>query len=146
MATLVPKLCWKCKQEKPLTEFGKDKSRPDGLNNRCLPCSRAYCNEYARKNPEGVLRRSLRQHGITLEQYNEMIESQHGLCASCGNPEPTEKRLQVDHDHDCCPGTFSCGQCIRALVCSRCNKTMGDAHDSIVVLRQCIAYLERWES
>lgn len=34
------KRCSKCKCEKPLSEFGKHKARPDGLTVYCLPCKR----------------------------------------------------------------------------------------------------------
>jgi len=36
------KRCYKCGQAKALCEFGKDKSRKDGLHNRCKLCVKAY--------------------------------------------------------------------------------------------------------
>jgi hypothetical protein len=35
------KTCSKCKEKKPLEEFSKDKSRPDGKEPRCKLCNRA---------------------------------------------------------------------------------------------------------
>ena len=40
------KKCSRCKAVKPLTEFYKDKSRKDGLQPRCKPCSKAVVKEY----------------------------------------------------------------------------------------------------
>jgi len=57
---------------------------------------------------------------ITSEQYEAMLSAQHGACAICERPE-TGRRLAVDHDKKCCPGKYSCGRCVRALLCRACN-------------------------
>jgi hypothetical protein len=61
-----------------------------------------------------------RRHGITREQRDALYERQAGKCAGCSAPFPDEE-LQIDHDHGCCPGKWSCGMCIRGLVCQSCN-------------------------
>lgn len=35
------------------------------------------------------------------------------------------RAAMVDHDHDCCPGGWSCGRCVRGLICSECNVLEG---------------------
>jgi hypothetical protein len=34
-------------------------------------------------------------------------------------------RIHIDHDHRCCPGERSCGQCIRGLSHDHCNRELG---------------------
>lgn len=46
------KRCSHCKSEKPETEFGKDKSRRDGLNHSCLACCRKASAKIRERNPE----------------------------------------------------------------------------------------------
>src|SRR6266480_7323269 len=38
-----------------------------------------------------------KQYGITNEDYDVMLQSQNGVCASCSGP-PTRKYFEVDHD------------------------------------------------
>lgn len=88
--------------------------------------------------------RNIRRYGLTIDQYHEMLEEQNYSCKICGMPDLTfRKRLSVDHDHLCCPGTTSCGKCVRGLLCHRCNAGLGSAKDSIEILQKMIDYLKK---
>jgi len=95
------------------------------------------CKEYSPHNKkyndsyDGTLRRTF---GITLEQYNEMYDSQGGCCAICGKPDEVEgRRLAVDHDH----GTGR----VRALLCGKCNRGLGSFQDNFDILARATRYL-----
>ncbi|MCJ7828710.1 MAG: endonuclease VII domain-containing protein [Dehalococcoidia bacterium] len=67
-----------------------------------------------------------RKFNITIEQYEQMFESQNGCCAICGKLEVIENkygiiRLAVDHDHKT--------DKIRGLLCVRCNVKLGILED-----------------
>ena len=117
---------WKCKTC-PETDIEKK------CKNKLI-CKRCHCeNVLARqKTPEGkaTLRRArwMYLYGITEEQYDALLEAQGGGCAICNRTQEENfggRYLSVDHDHACCPGKRSCGQCIRGLLCHRCNNNMG---------------------
>lgn len=59
--------------------------------------------------------------GITNHDYKVMLAAQDGTCAICDRSCKTGRRLSVDHDHACCPGRKSCGDCVRGLLCYTCN-------------------------
>jgi hypothetical protein len=86
---------------------------------------------------------NLRKKGLDMESYSILEKSQNGVCAICKNSEKYNKRLSVDHDHSCCPGTKTCGKCTRGLLCSICNKTLGMAKDDIKILQSMINYLQK---
>jgi len=54
--------------------------------------------------------------------------------------------MAVDHDHKCCPGKTSCGQCVRGLLCWNCNDTLATFRDNPEKLRGLAHYLENWPS
>src|SRR5690606_11857913 len=60
------------------------------------------------------------RYGITEEHYDNLIAEQGNACAVCKTPFDDKVRPNVDHDHNCCPGTRSCGNCLRGLLCSHC--------------------------
>jgi recombination endonuclease VII len=83
-------------------------------------------------NPEAMLDRkfvaAIEKHGLSLDDYLGMDAAQLGTCAmpDCDRTEPGGSgRWHIDHDHDCCPGTYSCGKCVRGLLCMRCNVELG---------------------
>jgi hypothetical protein len=51
----------------------------------------------------------------------------------------------MDHDHRHHPGRMGCPECVRGMTCNRCNNILRLAQDDPTVLRQAIAYLDRWE-
>jgi DNA-directed RNA polymerase subunit RPC12/RpoP len=76
----------------------------------------------------------MKDHGITEEYYQRLLEFQLGRCAICGN-KPRSKRLAVDHNHI----TGS----IRGLLCKNCNyRILGGVRDSVVTLQIAINYLK----
>lgn len=84
---------------------------------------------------------NLRKYGMTMDDYMDMEEEQNKVCKICEEPEKHKKRLSVDHDHSCCPGITSCGKCIRGLLCSNCNRVLGQVNDNKVLLQKMIDYL-----
>lgn len=71
-------------------------------------------------------------YGISLEDYDVMLERQNGACAICGR-KPNE-RLAVDHCH--ATGT------VRGLLCAKCNSGLAFYQDNPERLLAAIAYLE----
>jgi CHASE3 domain sensor protein len=111
---------------------------------------RATARQYLRDNPEyaetarvrarvamdrkrmadPVLRRK-------LEIYEYLVKLQGGdHCAICKVVrDPSKKRLAIDHDH--------VTDEIRGLLCSRCNRAIGNSREGIEWLQSALAYLER---
>lgn len=120
------RLCTRCEIIKPIAEMVKSKNLPLGVRPHCNSCRTA---EAKLQNPNGRRRRGITDHGLTEEQYNIILNQQNGQCAICkstdagknrnGNP----ARMAIDHDHSCCPGLYSCGKCVRGLLCGSCNRS-----------------------
>jgi hypothetical protein len=126
-------------------------SRPKGIP--CSPEHKTAISEALKgvaKNPTGILIiRSItyrkadlkRYHGKTIEQYQQDLDSQGGVCAICGNPPKGGEVLVYDHNHECCGGKKSCSNCLRKLLCHKCNRALGFFNDSVVLLQRAIEYL-----
>lgn len=75
-------------------------------------------------------------YGISAETYYDMLREQGGLCALCLRPCGTGKRLGVDHSHET--------NRVRALLCMKCNRTIGGFNDDPDLLRKAADYLEKF--
>lgn len=102
--------------------------------------SARYCSEACRKAHAGpmIRRRCMLKtnYGLTLEQYDALLDSQGGVCALCGGDDPGVKGVwHVDHCHD--------SLAVRGLLCSPCNTGLGQFKDRPDVLRRAADYVER---
>lgn len=84
------------------------------------------------------------KYGLTEEDYFDLLFLQDEKCAICGTTEPGYGNyiFSVDHNHKCCIGDFTCGRCIRGLLCTSCNLGLSKFKDDIEILRSAIRYLE----
>ena len=138
------KSCCKCKIDKPLEGFHRNKVTVDGLQKTCKECQSAYSKlphvrdkqkDYYQRTKRAHIDRNLKaQYGISYDEYDVMLEKQKGRCAICGTDNPGGKgRFHVDHCHT--NGT------VRGLLCHHCNTMLGLAKDSAETLNKAISYL-----
>lgn len=132
------KLCKDCQTEKPLSEFYKNNRSKDGLTHYCQPCQTIRIKRTP--NYEANVRQASlkKKYGITLDDYDDLLEKQNGVCGICHLPEPESSRfnyLCVDHDHNT--------GYVRGLLCYNCNTALGKFMDSIDNLRSAIDYLTK---
>lgn len=153
------KFCNKCKRDK---EFGRDRRNPTGYLYTCKDCRKLdrqinrnkdpnfYKKEYV-NNKESYLkyydkdatrrnRRNLflvKKYGITLLDYENLLNEQNFLCKICKTSETSKKKmgLAVDHCHET-------GK-VRGLLCNRCNRALGLFVDNVEILTEAVNYLEK---
>lgn len=127
------KECRKCKTIKSLSEFSTNHHNLDNHSYICIECigrpgtHRGYQLKYL--------------FGITMDDYETILDGQMGVCAICGGMETRKDnkgnicRLAVDHDHD--------NGSVRGILCNACNTGLGRFRDDPDLLRKATNYLER---
>lgn len=148
------KFCTSCNEWKPRNVFSKNKSKGDGLGNRCKECARKYSREYYHRRPEHCKSRHKKYveanrfrsalsnaktyakrkgHAPCNATEKEIGAAFTGYCHTCGVPEADlRKKLCMDHCHE--TGEF------RGWLCSRCNKVLGFLDDSVELLVELLHY------
>lgn len=141
--------CIQCKLSLPLAKFFKNRARKDGISAICSTCSnkrlkhyrathREKCLEVSRRSarawyhtPQGISVRLKTLYGISLDEWQQMANSQGGRCAICGLV--PAKKLNVDHCHKT--------KKVRGLLCQPCNRALGDLRDSPIIAIRAALYL-----
>lgn len=144
------KTCSFCKEIFPATSeyFYKSKKGKFGLKSRCKKCRDDYNKTYRKKNYEKrriseLKSRLFTNFGLSLKNYNKMLEKQNNVCAICGCPEKNKawsgiiKRLSIDHNH-------KTGK-IRGLLCDNCNRGLGYFKENTLILVKTIEYLQQFK-
>jgi len=64
------------------------------------------------------------RYNITVKRLQELLEA-GCYAAGCNATGSGVNGLVIDHDHNCCKGGRSCGNCVRGALCSWHNKYLG---------------------
>lgn len=142
--------CARCKITKSVDKFNKymlkircayciDCRRTSTAKNRARPeAKQKHKDWYIQKyEPTAENNRLQKLYGISLDEYEEMLEKQNYLCAICHQPEQKKRkgrpyRLGIDHCHE--TGT------IRGLLCWRCNCAFGKLRDDPGIIKSALEY------
>lgn len=157
--TVKGKVCIDCKQayDKKYVELNKEKLKAAGLEYRHRADIKnkktLYDKEYREQNKDKKLANRIKRkisgasrtdyrkshfkntYGITIEDYELMLQQQEGKCKICKTTEFTGvgNCLHVDHCH-------ITGK-VRGLLCMKCNNGLGNFKDNIKTLHNAITYL-----
>jgi hypothetical protein len=148
-----------CGGDTPREALHADGRCKDGIAKppKCLPCmdqvrrarNRADMRKRRAANPD-LTRQRYRtwqlksMYGLSLIEYEALLAAQGGVCAICEmDNRSSGKDWHVDHDHDCCPTTPTCGRCNRGILCARCNLMLGMARNSGEILHRASDYLSQ---
>lgn len=136
------KVCIKCGETKDVDLFAKGNKYSDGRRNYCKKCHSKYVTKYIKDNPSKRskynYKRRFKRHGLTQEQYDLLQKKYDGKCHSCKDRDA----INIDHDHSCCPGLYSCGKCVRGVLCSQCNTALGLLNDDAIKIKKLIEYID----
>ena len=125
------KLCINCYEYLNEECFGKNPKTKDGKQPYCRKCI--------------SIRGRYRNYRITEKQFKNLMQQQDNKCAICLSDQPNGNNgWHIDHNHSCCPGFKTCGKCIRGVLCSYCNKALGQFQDSAENLKRAIIYLQKY--
>lgn len=101
-------------------------------------CKSRQCATFKPHNWTGFNREDAiirRQYGISMQEFDALLEFQNGGCAICNKPiTELRRRMNIDHDHDT--------NQVRGILCSGCNTGLGQLGDSVEGLKKALSYLE----
>ena len=129
------KFCNRCGFHKPLNEFHYRNKAKNTRNSECKSCMKERNRNWY--NAADHRRKALKKkYGISLEDYDKMLEEQEHGCKICGSKKSHMKHsdyLCVDHCH-------TTGK-VRGLLCSKCNSAIGLLDEDTNRMRLAIQYL-----
>lgn len=99
--------------------------------------AKAAVKAWQEGNPHKRKAQRLKQYGIALSDFEDMMAMQKGRCAICGFEDTESPKLfpMVDHCH-------KTGR-VRGLLCMSCNQGLGKFKDDVNLLMTAAAYLAK---
>lgn len=144
--------CSECKTYKVWDDF-YPADNAYGRKSRCKACCLNWYSARRSAEPTVSKREKDRKatlwtrYRLTVEEYESYLESVGRVCEMCGSPEVKVNdqgeahSLAVDHDHSCCEGKKTCGECLRGVLCDFCNMALGRVEK--IGLDKIMAYLNK---
>lgn len=123
LPSIPTRICNKCMEVKPITEFHKDKGRRDAL----------------KRHP--VCSKCLRKHNQVVNKIKKNAPPKPNVCECCGRNPDTDSTIRgwaMDHNH------FT--EEFRGWICQTCNIGLGHFKDSVEGLLKAVDYLKKTES
>lgn len=131
------RVCFRCKTEKPITDFYRSNVRY--YQRECIACTkerrqRWWKSELGRRSSANTKLKA--RFGVTIEEYEAMVLAVGGHCQICGvDVSYNGHRLALDHNHQT-------GH-LRGILCKACNAGIGRLKDDPALLRRAADYIER---
>jgi len=131
------KNCSRCKIEKSLDSFSRDKYQQSGYKSACKNCANNDFTMWRSKNLQQARKKDRvkhyqRKYNLSQEQAELLVENRQGVCSICKNVD----NLVVDHCHTTSD--------VRGFICSACNSVLGYSRDNTNTLKAAVQYLEKF--
>lgn len=98
-------------------------------------CKINECNKMAKKKDMCTFHYDSQKGSLlSAESIAEMKKTGCNVCGSFS-------RLTLDHDHSCCPVGRSCTNCVRGILCHKCNTAAGLLDDDSERMIALSAYI-----
>lgn len=84
------KICYKCRVDKPLSDYNKNKCRKDGCQSWCKECNQKRSRQYYADNQDQhklYIRTRSKKLRLALRLWIEELKAQEG-CKVCGEADP----------------------------------------------------------
>jgi hypothetical protein len=105
---------------------------------RCYDCTKIHERKrYVEGGGKDKVReRNMKESfGLTIAEYDKLVEIHQNGCAICRRPDKSGRRLAVDHNH--------VTNEIRGLLCHNCNIALGLLEENETFILNMIEYLKR---
>lgn len=138
------KRCPQCKQIRPTSEFNRRTRSSDGLGTYCKQCKSIRDRSWRERNREYKGRADKnfllkKRFGITLREFERLLQAQNGICAICKKPE-TQISKHGSVQMLAANRNPSTGQ-VHGLLCAACRFGLVKLKNDTANLQSAIAYL-----
>lgn len=132
MTDALLRTCRDCGKTKPLVDFRKRKSSPDGYENQCTVCNRRQSREWKRANPEKYAEQMRRWRernpdkivSKSARYYRENRERLHAYAKEWGKANPERRHdIMLKHAYGIPHGTYARLLAEQSGQCAICGTT-----------------------